>query len=77
MKPANKWPNLALGVFIMKHAREHYNEGGWDVVVECWSELEIAQALDGHTTEQEALAFFSKLAATWKDQQEASTQSIF
>jgi hypothetical protein len=30
---------------IRAYALEHYNEGGWDYVVECWSDLDIEMAI--------------------------------
>ena len=28
---------------VRAHALENYNKGGWDILVECWSDGEIAQ----------------------------------
>ncbi len=33
---------------IMAHAREHYTEGGWDVIVECWDEAEVIRVVWGY-----------------------------
>lgn len=30
---------------VRKHASEHYNEQGWDIIVECYSPAELREAL--------------------------------
>jgi hypothetical protein len=38
----------AEGAFVArvrKHAQDHYEQDGWDYVVECWEDREIAQEL--------------------------------
>jgi hypothetical protein len=35
---------------VKKHAVEHYNEGGWDVVVECYEDADIDRAIADATT---------------------------
>ena len=57
--------------FIKQYAQDHYNDGGWDVVVECWSDSDIRNHLNlcKITTEVEALKCFNRLASVWADQQ--------
>lgn len=61
----------ALVRAVNMHARAHYNEGGWDVIVECWDDAEIAQLLveDAVTTEAEAIAAFVPLVEVWREQE--------
>lgn len=35
----------ALVDAVMAHAEAHYEDGGWDVIVECWDDEEIAELL--------------------------------
>jgi len=35
---------------VKAHARKHYEEGGWDYVIECYSDAEIAATIAGATT---------------------------
>jgi hypothetical protein len=40
---------------VRDHAHKNYNDGGWDYVVECWEDSDIAGAIVGATTEAEAI----------------------
>jgi hypothetical protein len=54
----NEKPGLSVGVLVgavKSHARRNYTKGGWDYVVECWSDEEIAKAVEGCTTRQGAI----------------------
>ena len=41
---------------VKAHAVANYTEDGWDFVVECWADDEIAIAIAGATTAEEAIA---------------------
>jgi hypothetical protein len=65
---------------IYKWAEDHYTEGGWDVIVECWTldmiEDYIVEA--GVTTFADALALFRDgVVAIWADQQADAINSAF
>lgn len=30
---------------VRAYALEHYNEGGWDILVECWEDADIEKAI--------------------------------
>ena len=32
---------------VRSHAEENYEKDGWDFLVECWSDEEIAEAIEG------------------------------
>jgi hypothetical protein len=38
--PATRAEKIAA---VRAHALDHYNKGGWDILVECWSDDEIAE----------------------------------
>ena len=40
---------------VRAHAVEHYNEGGWDFVVECWEDWEILAVVRGCKREGQAI----------------------
>jgi len=66
---------------VKAYALEHYNDGGWDVVVECWSDVQIAEliASSGFTTLEDVVRH-SVLAAcvdVWADQQADARNSAF
>jgi hypothetical protein len=55
--------------YIKDYANFHYEDGGWDVIAECWDDNDILELLtrDNATTEQEALAAFTVIVAVWED----------
>jgi hypothetical protein len=59
----------SLVEYVKKYAAAHYEDGGWDVIVECWTDGEIAERLGDATTEAEALAAFRDLVDVWADRQ--------
>lgn len=64
--------------FIKAHAESNYENGGWDVIVECWDDKGIAEVLTERnaTTEEEALEAFS-FVEVWADQQADAINSAF
>ncbi len=77
--PNDASPEEHLVAEVKKYAREHYNDGGWDVVVECWTDEEIADAVEGCTSLEEVLKK-SVLAAcvdVWTDRQADARNSAF
>lgn len=42
-------------VAVRKHALAHYNEDGWDFIVECWEDQDIGEAIDGALTIEDAI----------------------
>ena len=64
---------------LMAHAEAHYNDGGWDVIVECWELQQIDEVLaeNGATTLTEAVAGFAFLVGVWADRQADAMNSAF
>ena len=57
---------------IKEHAQEHYDEGGWDVVVECWEDVDIAQVVTNETLlcAEWAIKYFEEeLVSAWSERQ--------
>lgn len=65
--------------FIKAHAESNYEAGGWDVIVECYSDKDILDTLTeaGATTEEQALAAFSFSVDVWADLQADARNSAF
>lgn len=40
---------------VKKHATKNYEQGGWDIVVECYSDKELTELIGDATTEEEAI----------------------
>jgi hypothetical protein len=50
-------PNTAALVAAVKeHANKFYNKNGWDFIVECWSDGDIAEAISGCRSKRAAIA---------------------
>lgn len=56
---------------LRDHALANYATGGWDIVVECWTDEEIAAQLRfvGATTVKDAIMSFGLLVEVWRDRQ--------
>lgn len=52
---------------VRSHAITHYNEGGWDVLVECWSDADIAEQIAGARTITGAIRNCGATLKTIKD----------
>ncbi len=69
---------------VKAHALEHYEDGGWDVVVECFSAAEIVEVFDigrryGDVIEtaEQAIAAFASPVEVWADRQADARNSAF
>ena len=63
---------------VKDHAMAHYEDGGWDVVVECYTDDEIVDYLERHATYPGcepvtdvagAVAAFEDVVSVWADRQ--------
>lgn len=64
---------------VKKHAYENYENGGWDVIVECWTDDEIEERLieDGAGSVEDAIKSFMVLAEIWAERQADARNSAF
>lgn len=54
---------------VKTHAREHYRHG-WDVIVECWDDEQIADAIKGIYTVPRAIAAVGEYAGLYQEQRD-------
>jgi len=47
---------------VKDHALANYEEDGWDYIVECWTDSEIAEAIKGCKTPLQAIRRIGKTA---------------
>jgi hypothetical protein len=45
---------------VRQHALAHYEEGGWDLVIECWERAEIAKEIAAAKDEAHAIRIMRK-----------------
>lgn len=64
---------------LKRHALDHYEDGGWDVIIECFTDEEIAEQLteDKVVTFEDALASFKDQIDVWSDRQADARNSQF
>ena len=61
---------------IYQYAVDHYNDGGWDVIVECWGLPEIQSTIDEHGLAG-GWALILDLVDIWADRQADAINSAF
>jgi len=62
---------------VKAHALEHYEDGGWDVVVECWDDEQIAECIGRARTVKGAIEKFAPIVDVWSDRQADARNSAF
>lgn len=60
-KPAVPTP-AQMAIAVYEHASRHYEKGGWDFIVECWTEAEIAVEVRSCRTYEGAIAKMGRIA---------------
>lgn len=63
--------------FVKAHALAHYEDGGWDVVFECFTDAEIADVIGDAKTEDKALIRIYRLVEVYADRQADAINSAF
>jgi hypothetical protein len=49
-------PVAELVAAVKEHAGKFYHQNGWDFIVECWSDSEIVEAIEGCRSKRAAIA---------------------
>ncbi len=62
---------------VKAHARKHYNAGGWDVIVECWGDAQIAECVGRATTTRGAIRAVGQIAGIYAERQADAKNSAF
>jgi hypothetical protein len=64
---------------LKAHAMKNYNVSGWSVIVECWSDQMLFDALasDDCRTSADAIASFEGVVSVWGDQMADAMNSAF
>lgn len=69
----------ALVKAVRAHALAHYEQDGWDYVIECFSDLDIARELReaGVATEQDAIEVMHTLVKLFADRRNDVRSTIW
>lgn len=62
---------------VRDHALEHYEDGGWDVIIECYSDEEIAEEIGKARTPKGAIAKFAIPVSIWAEREADARNSAF
>lgn len=55
---------------LKNHAIAHYAEDGWDILVECWTDEDVAEELAKHNSYEEAVIAISAVLSIIADVRE-------
>ena len=66
-----------IAKYIYNYAQEHYNDGGWDVIVECWSLKEIMDEIQDDDSKGDALKHLESVVDVWAERQADALNSIW
>jgi hypothetical protein len=70
--------NELFATAVMATAKEKYNDGGWDVIVECWTAEEINNVLANCDDDvDKAWEIILSLVDIWADRQADAINSAF
>jgi len=67
----------ALVAEVRAHAEAHYEDGGWDVIVECWEDADIEAAIGGARTLGGAIRKLHDVVSVYADRQADAHNSAF
>jgi hypothetical protein len=70
------YDTVALVAIVKQHAVDHYEEG-WDVVVECYGDADLARTIGRARTVKGALAKFEAMVDVWNDRCADARNSAF
>ena len=64
---------------VIQHAKDNYNKSGWDVIVECYTEAEVVEALtdEGTKTITKAIALFTRIAKGQAERRQEQLAEVF
>ena len=60
-------PMMIFVEAVRQHAIENYNQGGWDILVECWTNQDIQDRIEGAATAAEAIKLVGKVIGVLAD----------
>lgn len=67
----------ALVAAVRAHAEAHYQDGGWDVIVECWEDSDIVEEIGRARTAKGAIAKVAGIVSVYADREADARNSAF
>lgn len=62
---------------VRKYAEDHYNEDGWDSIVECYEDADIVAEIVGCNTVEEAIRKVGRGCKLWDDKRQDVLAEVF
>lgn len=62
---------------VREYAVENYARDGWDYVVECWEDDEIAEAVSGEETTDGAIRAIGRACALFAERERETKAEVF
>ena len=62
---------------VKAHAEAHYNDGGWDVICECWDDQQVADCIRDARTVRGAIKAVKEIVRVYADRQADAVNSAF
>ena len=62
---------------VKAYAGRNWNDDGWDIIVECYEDEEVAEAIGSATDEEEAIANVRAIAKTLASHRDDIRAEIF
>ena len=66
-----------IAKYIYDYAVEHYNDGGWNVIVECWTINDIMERIEDGQSKEDALKSFESVVDVWAERQSDAVNSAW
>jgi hypothetical protein len=66
-----------IAKYIYNYAQEHYDDGGWDVIVECWTMQDIIDHIEDDESKEDALKRVESAVGVWVDRQADAINSVW
>ena len=66
-----------IAQYIYNYDQEHYEDGGWDVIVECWTIKTIMEDIEDGESKEAVLKRFKSIVGVWADQQADAVNSVW
>ena len=62
---------------VKQYARDHYDQDGWDVIVECWGDNEIADEINLCLTNEEAVSQMHQICKAYDSRRRDVQAEVF
>ncbi len=72
-----KTPRKSLITLVKIYAMDHYDEGGWDVIVECWDDDQIDEEIGRARSLEGAIRKLRPIVGAYSDREADAINSAF